>query len=111
MDLHSSYCSEVYSLRLVYRLDQAILLWCMLPQSKAVQTKLPGHGFGQMSSSYLKFLMSHSHCLGCVQECANKKDWQVTFEVYDLCYSCTMATRGLRGMREWRRYIDHEGGA
>ena len=97
MDLHSSYCSEVYSLRLVYRLDQAILLWCMLPQSKAVQTKLPGHGFGQM--------------LGCVQECANKKDWQVTFEVYDLCYSCTMATRGLRGMREWRRYIDHEGGA
>ena len=28
-----------------------------------------------------------------------------------LCYSCTMAARGLRGMREWRRYIDHEGGA
>ena len=27
------------------------------------------------------------------------------------CYSCTMAARGLRGMREWRRYIDHEGGA
>ena len=25
--------------------------------------------------------------------------------------SCTMAARGLRGMREWRRYIDHEGGA
>ena len=28
-----------------------------------------------------------------------------------LCYSCTMAAHGLRGMREWRRYIDHEGGA
>ena len=28
-----------------------------------------------------------------------------------LCYSCTMAARGLRGVREWRRYIDHEGGA
>ena len=25
--------------------------------------------------------------------------------------SCTTAARGLRGMREWRRYIDHEGGA
>ena len=24
---------------------------------------------------------------------------------------CTMAARGLRGMREWRRYIDHVGGA
>ena len=31
--------------------------------------------------------------------------------IVDLCYSCTMAARGLRGMREWRRYIDHEGGA
>ena len=28
-----------------------------------------------------------------------------------LRYSCTMAARGLRGMREWRRYIDHEGRA
>ena len=28
-----------------------------------------------------------------------------------ICYSCTMAARGLRGMCEWRRYIDHEGGA
>ena len=27
---------------------------------------------------------------------------------YFLRYSCTMAARGLRGMREWRRYIDHE---
>ena len=26
-------------------------------------------------------------------------------------YSCRMAARGLRGMHEWRRYIDHEGGA
>ena len=29
----------------------------------------------------------------------------------DLCYSCTMVARGLRGVRKWRRYIDHEGGA
>ena len=28
-----------------------------------------------------------------------------------ICYSRTMAARGLRGVREWRRYIDHEGGA
>ena len=28
-----------------------------------------------------------------------------------LCYSCTMAAHGLRGVREWRRYIDREGGA
>ena len=31
--------------------------------------------------------------------------------VHCTCYSCTMAARGLRGMREWQRYIDHEGGA
>ena len=27
------------------------------------------------------------------------------------CYSCTMVARGLRGVRKWRLYIDHEGGA
>ena len=35
----------------------------------------------------------------------------INFILLELCYSCTMAARGLRGVREWRRYIDHEGGA
>ena len=44
-------------------------------------------------------------CIRCLN---SSSDHSVNSSV---CYSCTMAARGLRGMREWRRYIDHEGGA
>ena len=51
--------------------------------------------FYKVRKLFFTYVSIHTHC-------------SVYERWHDLCYSCTMAARGLRGVREWRRYIELE---